>query len=56
MVCLLHWGNRVAKKACEFLVMSLIPGFIFNLYKLVMFRQIYTEYDDTGKQCFPVKG
>ena len=28
--------------------------FIFNLYKLVMFRQIYTEYGDTGKQWFPL--
>ena len=34
----------------------MIHRFIFNLYKLVMFRQIYTEYGDTGKQWFPVKG
>ena len=32
------------------------PRFIFNLYKLVILRQIYTEYGDTGNHCFPVKG
>ena len=50
LLCIGYWlGKQNGEKSAS-------QRFIFNLYKLVIFKQIYTEYGDTGNQWFPVKG